>query len=72
MSLYKRKERGRRFVVLPALAPFTAPRAKLQVMATMELIDSGMVAQTVGSWNQIVCTLHELEVLRREGLFRAA
>jgi hypothetical protein len=32
----------------------------------------GLVAQTVAGWNQIVTGLREMDLLRREGLFRAA
>jgi hypothetical protein len=41
-------------------------------MGTMAVKKEGLVAQTVSSWNQILHSLQKIDLLRREGLFRAA
>lgn len=39
---------------------------------TMTGKKEGLVAQTVSSWNQIIHALGQMDLLRRDGLFRAA
>jgi hypothetical protein len=41
-------------------------------MQINEVKNSGLVAQTVFSWNHIIQGLTQMDLLRREGLFRAA
>jgi len=41
-------------------------------MGTNAVKKEGLVAQTVSSWNQIIHGLAQMDLLRRDGLFRAA
>jgi hypothetical protein len=41
-------------------------------MQINEVENAGLVAQTVLGWNQILYSLQRIDLLRREGFFRAA